>query len=740
MLPLHASLVPIEDGPAPKADSAPADSDFLDLVPPLVDTQPTADEPDEAGPDQRSDLRRLPPLDVEEIWEEAEEADVPSMARRLPELGAESSAVPPAGVAAPAEPRATWELPLADDAPVLLPASPPGGGQSTSASLVDAVMWQRIEQQLAPRVMRAERLAARGACYAARAELLQSLRTFAQALDGHGATHVHEESFRRALCALRESQDFVPNVSSLDAELPLEQFINGHRTPVLREVALHQLTPASARQCYLDYAQQQLTASCGHLPGSSRVLYLLGRVYAEMDRATFQPETTYLPQAVVMHRAALLIDPANALAANELGVLCARFQQLDEAQRLLLHSAATCPAPETWHNLSVVHERLGQLELARRAAQQSQIVAAQHAEQSALAPGPVPAGEMPTPLAPPGIVEPEAESSCNGCQSSPPCAGAWQVFDQGEYIGPTRAVDVPEYRLRVDDQLEFVYQLMRTESPQPYSLQIGDRVRVESLTDANLTRELTVQPDGMITVPLLGQVRAVRRTVTELRDELEAGYAAYQKVPSITVTPLVMNAPWEDLRSAIAGQDGSGGQTLQCRVAPEGTVQLPAIGSVPAHGLTLDELQQEIEQRYATLLHGVGVTPRLMARAPRYVFVAGEVRRAGRYCLTGPTTALQALAMAGGACPTGLTQHVVIFRRTEDWRLMTTCVNLRSALQGNCTCGTADVFLRDGDVVIVPKKGCWRGDRRLDWNLLRSLHRALPLPGAAISVCRPSTL
>ena len=56
-----------------------------------------------------------------------------------------------------------------------------------------------------------------------------------------------------------------------------------------------------------------------------------------------------------------------------------------------------------------------------------------------------------------------------------------------------------------------------------------------------------VQPDGTITLPLLGQVRATRRTVPSLRDELEEAYKKYFRVPSITVTPIAVNTKLEDL-------------------------------------------------------------------------------------------------------------------------------------------------------------------------------------------------
>ena len=65
----------------------------------------------------------------------------------------------------------------------------------------------------------------------------------------------------------------------------------------------------------------------------------------------------------------------NFLAANELGVLMARYGQLQEARRLLVHSVQVQPQVEAWHNLAVVHERLGEADLATRAAYERELLA-----------------------------------------------------------------------------------------------------------------------------------------------------------------------------------------------------------------------------------------------------------------------------------------------------------------------------------------------------------------------------
>ena len=134
----------------------------------------------------------------------------------------------------------------------------------------------------------------------------------------------------------------------------------------------------------------------------------------------------------------------------------------------------------------------------------------------------------------------------------------WDLFAQGEYLGPHRTPHVPEYRLRVNDQLEFVYRLTRERSARPYQLNVGDRVRLESLADDKLDRDLEIQPDGSITVRLLGQMNAAGLTTDELRVELEKAYKKFYRVPSITVTPLTVNTRLEDIRATVDSRQGWG--------------------------------------------------------------------------------------------------------------------------------------------------------------------------------------
>jgi polysaccharide export outer membrane protein len=333
-------------------------------------------------------------------------------------------------------------------------------------------------------------------------------------------------------------------------------------------------------------------------------------------------------------------------------------------------------------------------------------------------------------------------TACDPCASRGwECARAlaWQMYAQGEYVAHYRAPHVAQYRLRVDDQLDMVYRVTRNEQPTPYRLNVGDEVRVESFTDEALNRDLMLQPDGTITLRLLGQVHATGRTVAQLRDELEKLYLQYYKVPAITVTPLKVNTKLEDLRATVDRRMGVGGQSQLVRVTPEGTVSLPAIGSVPAQGLTLDELQVELNERYRQEVEGIEVIPVLAQRAPRFIYVLGEVRLAGRFELVGPTSVLQALSMAGSWNVGANLQHIVIFRRGDDWRLMATVVNLEKALSGREPCPAGEIWLNDSDVIVVPKGPVLVANDFIEQVFTRGIYGVFPL-NATINFAKASSL
>jgi protein involved in polysaccharide export with SLBB domain/tetratricopeptide (TPR) repeat protein len=612
-------------------------------------------------------------------------------------------------------------------------------------------------------------LASHGAYFASRAEFIQALRIIAQALDTEQRMANHSQALAAGLTAMRDARDFLPAASQLEADLDIAAIVAGHRTPVLKGVSVHSMTPQKALQSYFNFAQAQLASAGGRELAASMAYYGLGKLHALLADQQIESLRLARQQSMVFLQASLLVNPRNYMASNELGTLLARSGRFEDARVALAHSVSIHPGVATWHNLAVVYQRLGRMPMAEQASRTADAVAGdlrtrgQHHGRSVHAVHWVDAGRFaetyrppvvsasssapaqavrPTGYAAPGggpavqpsrppltpawngvpvtslspgvatpglgdarrsVLEPTAASPQYGTAGPeismydvyPPDgweaerASFWHGYAQGEYVARARTAHVSEYRLRPDDQLDMIFRLTREETTQPYRLNVGDEIRVESLTDPNLNRELTIQPDGTITLRLLGQVKATAKTVTQLRDDLETAYLKYYKVPAISVTPLKMNTKLEDLRATVDRRQGVGGQSQLVRVTPEGSISLPALGCVPAQGLTLRELQQELNERYRAQIEGMEVIPVLVQRAPRYVYVLGEVRTPGRFELVGPTTVIQAVGLAGGWNVGSNLRQVVIFRRDDSWRLVAAMVNLQPALYGRQACPPA---------------------------------------------------
>ncbi len=126
-------------------------------------------------------------------------------------------------------------------------------------------------------------------------------------------------------------------------------------------------------------------------------------------------------------------------------------------------------------------------------------------------------------------------------------------------------------------------------------------------------------------------------------------------------------------------------------------------------------------------IEGMEVIPVLVQRAPRYVYVLGEVRNPGRFELTGPTTAIQAISMAGSWNVGANLRQVVVFRRGDDWRLLATMLNLQAALYGNQPCPGGEIWLSDSDVVLVPKGPVLVADDFINLVFTRGIYGVFPL-------------
>jgi len=285
----------------------------------------------------------------------------------------------------------------------------------------------------------------------------------------------------------------------------------------------------------------------------------------------------------------------------------------------------------------------------------------------------------------------------------------FDAYGPGGYAGPSRLAHLSQYRLRPGDEIQVFYLITRRQREGEYRLSPGDTLLIESVADEDLKRGtlengLEIQPDGTITVRLLGQIKAGGLTVRQLRESLEEQYKKYYEEPSIDVTPVRTNTLADDIRNAVGGQSGFNQQAIIITVMPDGKLRFPGIGELCVQGFSLSELKREVNLRYGEIVVGLEVEPLLLQQAPHFVHVLGEVASPNRVELDGPTTVLGAIASAGGHLAGANMRQVVVFRRADDWRLISTMLDLNGAVNGKRPTPTDEIWVRDGDVIIVPPR------------------------------------
>ncbi len=136
-------------------------------------------------------------------------------------------------------------------------------------------------------------------------------------------------------------------------------------------------------------------------------------------------------------------------------------------------------------------------------------------------------------------------------------------------------------------------------------------------------------------------------------------------------------------------------------IQPDGRAVVNVAGELQAAGLTVQQLHDEIAQLAAAKLVNPDFTVALKDfERPRFV-VAGEVATPGKFDLRGPTTALQAILLAGGQKETASMSHVVLFRHVGGDLMEVHHLNFGKIDYGKHLGG--DMLLEPGDMILVPR-------------------------------------
>jgi polysaccharide export outer membrane protein len=134
-------------------------------------------------------------------------------------------------------------------------------------------------------------------------------------------------------------------------------------------------------------------------------------------------------------------------------------------------------------------------------------------------------------------------------------------------------------------------------------------------------------------------------------------------------------------------------------VRPDGKISLPLLNDVQAAGLTPEQLRQALTAAAAKFVEDPSITVVVKEINSRRVFITGQVARPGPYALTGPTTVLQLISMAGGVAEYAHSKNITIMR-TENGRPVSFRFNYKEVINRKNL--KQNIELKPGDTVIVP--------------------------------------
>ncbi len=83
-------------------------------------------------------------------------------------------------------------------------------------------------------------------------------------------------------------------------------------------------------------------------------------------------------------------------------------------------------------------------------------------------------------------------------------------------------------------------------------LGVGDQIAINVWENSNLNTEATIRPDGTITMPLVGDIRAAGETPTSLKTHIKTQLANFVKLQGTEITVAVKS--WKSYRFTIQGE------------------------------------------------------------------------------------------------------------------------------------------------------------------------------------------
>lgn len=153
----------------------------------------------------------------------------------------------------------------------------------------------------------------------------------------------------------------------------------------------------------------------------------------------------------------------------------------------------------------------------------------------------------------------------------------------------------------------------------------------------------------------------------------------------------------EDVLSIIYWRDKD--MTTDVVVRPDGMISMQLLNDIQASGLTPEQLRDRVLEESKKYIEDPNVTVVVKAINSRKVFITGQVAKQGPYALTGPMTAMQLIALAGGLGEFASGKNIMILRN-ENGKQAAYKLNYKEVMAGKKL--AQNLELKPGDTVVVP--------------------------------------
>jgi polysaccharide biosynthesis/export protein len=243
--------------------------------------------------------------------------------------------------------------------------------------------------------------------------------------------------------------------------------------------------------------------------------------------------------------------------------------------------------------------------------------------------------------------------------------------------------------------------------PGRYRLGPGDSISVVVQRFPDLSFQAQINPEGNITVPLLGTISLQNLSLQQAQEKIRAGYNRYVVDPVVTLS-LGVQRPEPN---------------YQALINTEGNIAIPQLGIVSVQGLTLEEAQEKIRLGLSKILVDPVVTVSLASPRPVQITVSGEVFRPGIYPASANPRITDALLSAGGSTMMADLRQVQVRRRLVDGTVISQNLNLYASLQNGGS--IPNLRLQDGDSITIPRREVGADDG-YDRNLVARSSLAVP--------------